>query len=669
VADPRARAARLREQIHHHERKYYVEHAPEITDTEYDALYAALVELEHAHPELVRPESPTQRVGSELSGEFPTVPHAVPMISLDNTYSPDELAAFDARVRRLLELAEPAYLVELKIDGVAVSLRYEEGVLVRGLTRGDGRAGEDITANVRAIRAIPLSLAAPRGRAAAELVEVRGEVFLPRDEFARLNAAAQERGERPFANPRNACAGTLKLKDPKVVAARRLGFLAYAVGETRGFEAETQDETVARLAALGFGVLAQRKVCRDAAEVVAFCESWRERRTQLPFDTDGMVVKVNALAQQRALGFTAKAPRWAIAYKFPPAQAETTVLDIRVQVGKTGVLTPVAALAPVQVSGTTVKSASLHNTDEIERKGVRIGDRVLIEKAGEIIPQVVKVLVEKRSGSEQEFAMPSACPVCGTKAVRREGEVATRCPNAACPGRSRAAILYFASRDCMDIQGLGEAVVDQLLARGLVRDASDLYTLKAEDVAGLERQGAKSAENLIAAIAASKGRDLARLIAAVHIEHVGTRAAESLAGHFSTLEKLMAASADEIEEVEGIGPVVAASVADFFAQSANAELLRRLAAAGVNTSSRAPRRRESGPLVGKTVVVTGTLEGYTRNEIEALIRREGGKPSSSVSKKTGFVLAGEDAGSKLAKANKLGVEVLDLAAFERLLGR
>lgn len=663
--DAARRVEELRRLIRYHDRKYYVEHSPEISDAEYDALYAELLELERLHPDLVSPDSPTQRVGSELDGEFPTVEHRVPMLSLDNTYSEGELREFDARLCRFLGVQSIEYYVELKIDGVAVSLTYEGGRLARGLTRGDGRVGEDITGNLRTLRSIPLVL---EGGDVPRFIEVRGEVYLPRAEFARLNAEAEEKGERTFANPRNAAAGTLKHKDPKVVASRRLEFLAYSVGHSEGLDVSTQAELVERLRGLGFPTLKDGKVCRDIGEVVEFCESWRERRRKLAFDTDGMVVKVNSLAQQRELGTTAKAPRWMIAYKFPPEQAETTVLDIRVQVGKTGVLTPVANLEPVHLAGTTVKSASLHNQDEIDRKDVRIGDRVLIEKAGEIIPQVVKVLVEKRTGRERPFRMPSHCPVCHTEVERRPGEVAVRCPNVDCPGRNRAAILYFASRDCMDIEGLGEAVLDQLLAKGLVRDAADLYSLKASDIAELERQGPKSAENLVKAIEASKGRDLSRLVAAVHIEHVGTRVAELLAEHFGSLEKLMSATEEDIQEIEGLGPVIARSVVEFFRDERNRKLLARLKAAGVNTKS-LKRRKAAGALAGKTVVVTGTLEGFTRQQIEELIREEGGKPASSVSKKTDFVLAGDSPGSKLAKARELGVRVVDLDEFLRMIGK
>ncbi|MHC5054239.1 MAG: NAD-dependent DNA ligase LigA [Planctomycetota bacterium] len=673
ASGPAARAAELRTLIRRHDRLYYVEHSPEIGDAEYDALASELVRLESDHPELVTPDSPTQRVGNELAGDFPTVEHAVPMLSMDNTYSADELREFDARVRRIVGGGvgdgEIEYLVDLKIDGVAVNLRFEGGRFVRGLSRGDGVRGEDVTANLRTLRSIPLVLDRPETGGVPEVLEARGEVYLPREEFARLNAEAEEAGERVFANPRNAAAGTLKRKNPREVAARRLDFLAYSVGEAVGFDGETQLAVVERLEALGLPTLEHRKVCRGIEEAVAFCESWAQKRHDLRYDTDGMVVKVNSLALQRELGRTAKSPRWMIAYKFPPEQARTRVVDIHVQVGKTGVLTPVAKLEPVRVSGTTVKSASLHNQDEVERKGVRIGDRVLIEKAGEIIPQVVKVLTEERMGTERPFHMPLQCPVCSAPVERREGEVAVRCPNSACPGRNRASILYFASRGCMDIEGLGEAVVDQLLEAGLIADAAGLYSLKAEDIAGLERQGEKSAENLVKAVEDSKARDLSRLIAAVHVPHVGTRAAELLAEHFRDLDGLMSASADDIQEVEGVGPVIAESVVDFVGDATNRDLLERLAAAGVNTKSLSAPRKAGGALEGKTVVVTGTLEGMTREEAKALVKANGGKATSSVSKKTDLVLAGANPGSKLAKAEALGVRVVDLPEFLRMIGR
>jgi DNA ligase (NAD+) len=747
----------LRVLIRRHDRLYYVEHSPEIQDSEYDALMAELVGIERDHSDFVTPESPTQRVGNELTGDFPTARHAAPMLSMDNTYSPDELREFDARVRRVVGDGELEYLVDLKIDGVAVNLRFEGGRFVRGLTRGDGVTGDDVTANLRTLRSIPLVLDEPPEGGVPEVLEVRGEVYLPREEFARLNLEAEEAGARPFANPRNAAAGTLKRKSPREVAARRLDFLAYSVGETVGFDGKTQLAVVECLEVLGLPTLEHRKVCRGIEEAVEFCESWAGKRHDLSYDTDGMVVKVNSLAKQRELGRTAKSPRWMIAYKFPPEQARTRVEDIHVQVGKTGVLTPVAKLEPVLVSGSTVQSASLHNEDEVERKGVRIGDRVLVEKAGEIIPQIAKVLVNERTGDERPFRMPRECPVCGNAVERREGEVAVRCPNARCPGRNRASILYFASRGCMDIEGLGEAVVDQLLEARLITDAADLYALETGPVAELDRQGEKSAENLVKAILRSKENDLWRLVAALNIEGVGATLAKVLAQEFGSLEALMDASLEALRRVPGmkgadakrvIADAIASHLAEnhealteawpeagkvrgdalamaivemginnvkrkrasvladhfgdlrrflsaelsdirqikgmkgtdkafvtaeairaFFDAPESVAFIRRLREAGLNTKSLAARPKAGGVLDGMKVVVTGTLEGYTREEAKALVREHGGKATSSVSKKTDLVLAGANPGSKLAKAEKLGVRVVDLAELLRFIGR
>jgi len=672
VKGVRSRAEELRRLIRRHDRLYYVEHSPEISDQEYDALYRELARLESAHPELVTPDSPTQRVASELTGEFRTVEHAVPMLSMDNTYSPDDLREFDARVKRMLGAERIEYLVDLKIDGVAVTLRYEGGRLVRGVTRGDGVRGEDTTPNLRAVRSIPLVLEPRESGPVPGVVEARGEVYLPRREFARLNAEAEEKGERVFANPRNACAGTLKHKDPKVVDRRRLGFLAYAVGETAGFEPDTQLALVEGLSALGLPTLEHRQLCRDIAAAVEFCESWKDRRTELDYDADGMVFKVNSLELQRELGRTAKAPRWVIAYKFPAEQVVATIHRIDTQVGKTGALTPVARFRPrVFVSGTTVENASLHNWDDIERNDVRVGDAVVVEKAGEIIPQVVRVLLERRGDDFQHLktARPTACPVCESDVDDTGNRVSIRCANPSCAGRNREGILYFASRGCMDIEGIGEAVVNQLLGAGLVKDAADLYTLRTEDIAKLKKEGQKWAENLTSAIAESRKRDLSRLIAAANIPLVGTRSAELLAEHFRTLGKLMSASAEEVQKVEGVGPDVAKSVVAFFRDEANHHLLVRLEAAGVNTKSLAAPKKAGRALSGKTIVVTGALEGYTRQEAQALIKEHGGRASSSVSKKTDFVLAGAKAGAKLAKAEKLGVRVVNLDQFMKMIGR
>ncbi len=659
--DSRKRIEQLRALIRRHDRRYYVENAPEITDGEYDGLYRELVELEKAHPGLVTPDSPTRRVGNELTGDFPTVRHRVPMLSMDNTYSPDELREFDGRIRRMLGGEDISYVVELKIDGTAVSLTYEGGRLVRGSTRGDGQRGEDITANLRTIRQIPLVIDEER------TVEVRGEVYMPRSEFARLNREAEEKGERVFANPRNAAAGTLKHKAPALVAERRLGLFAYDFGFVE-LPVGSHAEGLRLIESLGLPVNPEWKSCTGIDGVLDYCAGWEEKRGELDYGTDGMVVKVDSFEQRRRLGRTAKAPRWIIAYKFRPEQAETEVLGIRVQVGKTGVLTPVAGLDPVSLSGTTVKSASLHNQDEIERKDIRIGDRVIIEKAGEIIPQVVKVLKEKRAGKEKRFKMPARCPVCSTPVEKREGEVAVRCPNPRCPAKTRAKILYFAHRSCMDIDHLGEAVVDQLIEKGLARDVADLYGLTREDIEALERQGEKSADNLIRAIETSRGRDLSRLTAALNIEHVGTRAAEILAGHFASLDELMSASEEDLTAVEGVGPIVAESIREFFSDRHNRDLVKRLKNSGVNTRSRARPAAANPNVAGKTFVVTGTLKEYKRSEIQSLIRSLGGKATGSVSKKTDYLVAGAEAGSKLAKAKKLGVRTITEEEFDSLLG-
>jgi len=667
------RILRLRREIRRHDRLYYAEHRPELSDGDYDALYRELVELERKRPELVTPDSPTQRVGSELTGDFASVPHIIPMMSMDNTYSPEELREFDGRVRKLLEATPAGYVAELKIDGAAVSLIYEKGRLARALTRGDGRTGEDITANARTIRAIPLVLDA---KSPPALLDVRGEVYMPRSEFARLNEESEESGERVFANPRNAAAGTLKLKDPSRVAARKLGFWAYAVGATEGIAFERHSEALESLAGMGFPVSPHWRRCGEIEEVLGATEEWAEKRHKLDFDTDGMVVKVDSLAERRRLGATAKSPRWAIAYKYKAEQVETVVERIEVQVGKTGVLTPVAHLKPVFVAGTTVKRASLHNADEVERKDIREGDSVLIEKAGEIIPQVAEVLKDKRPRGAKPFSMPAECPVCGAKVVRREGEVAHRCSNAACPAAGRGAIIHFASRGCMDIEGLGEKAVDSLLAAELIRDPADLYALTPERIAELDRQGEISSAKLVKAIEESKGRGLARLLASLAIPHVGARTAEVLAEHFGAMKRLMEATMEDFVEekggesrMPGVGPIVARAILDWLARPDRRGLVERLIEAGVNTKSLGGKPPADSALAGKTLVVTGTLEGYSRDAMESLIRSLGGKATGSVSKKTDFVVAGESPGSKLQKAKELGVRVLTEQEFNRLIGR
>ncbi|MBN1918589.1 MAG: NAD-dependent DNA ligase LigA [Verrucomicrobia bacterium] len=657
------RIERLRTEIRRHDHKYYVEDSPEISDAEYDALLRELREIEAAHPDLVTPDSPTQRVAPEPVSALAKVTYSVPMLSLDNTYSHDELRAFDERVRRTLETAEPVdYEVEFKIDGAAVGLRYEGGRLVVGYTRGDGRTGEDVTHNLRTIAAVPLAL--PTG--APPLLEVRGEVYMARAEFERVNAAQLEAGLEPFANPRNTAAGTLKLLDARIAAGRRLDIVLYGVGEHEGVEFPLQHGLVEYLKELGFKVLAESRVCRGVEAVLEVCDAWQPRRHELPFDIDGVVVKVNDRRLHDVLGATSKAPRWAIAYKFPAEQATTTLREILVQVGRTGTLTPVAVVDPVQLAGTTVTRATLHNEDEVRRKDVRVGDTVLMEKGGDIIPKVVKVIVEKRTGREKPFHMPLKCPACGAPVERLEGEVAVRCTNVGCPAQARRRIGHFAGRGAMDIDGLGEKLVDQLCESGLVEDYADLYALQAEKVAALERMGETSAGKLIKAIAASKARPLDRLIFALGIPSIGARAAEILAGAFGSLDELMAADAETLEALDEIGPATADCIVKFFANERNRVVIEKLRRAGVTL--RGEKRVATGDvLAGKTIVITGTLS-RPRAEFEAAIKANGGRPSGSVSAKTSYVLAGENPGSKLEKARQLGILVLTEVEFWAMLG-
>jgi len=670
------RIDKLRREIRRHDYLYYVQNQPEITDQQYDELFAELKRLEAERPELVTPDSPTQRVAGRPLEGFATVRHAIPMLSVDNTYNADELRAFDERVRKGLGTSDYEYVVELKIDGLAVSLRYEDGILVTGATRGDGEAGDDVTANIRTIHSIPLRL--HDGKEAPAVLEVRGEVYMPTSSFAALNRAKAEAGEPPFANPRNAAAGSLKLLDARITATRNLAFLAYATGEMSEPLADDHDRTLQRLKELGLPVNPHIRKVKDINAVIEICLSWEGKRSRLDYQIDGMVIKVNRYDQREILGATGRAPRWCISYKFPAERARTVVESIAVQVGKTGALTPVANLQPVQLAGTTVKRASLHNFDEMQRLDVRPGDTVLIEKAGEIIPQVVEVLKDLRPEGARPFPVPTQCPVCGSDAVRRKDEVALRCSNPACPAIGREAIIYYASRGCMDIEGLGEKVVDQLLAAGLIRDVADLYRLRAEDIASLDRQGETSAENLVEAVEASKKRDLPRLINALAIPHVGEETAIILAKHFRSMEALLDADLDAFLEskpgrkavmpkIPGIGKVMATAIVDDLARPERRELIQRLKDAGVNMHMQAAAVPAESPLSGKTLVITGTLRSYTRAEAEQAIRKAGGKTSSSVSKKTDFVVAGDDPGSKLQKARGLGVEVIDEERFNGLL--
>ncbi len=657
----------LRRTIERHDYLYYVEANPEISDREYDRLYHQLEELEEKFPELITPDSPTQRVGGEPLEGFAHVVHSPPMKSLSNTYNPEELTAFDRRIRKLIPDENFSYVVEPKVDGVAVSLRYEKGVLTRGSTRGDGTTGDDITANLKTIRSIPLRLLQSP---APEVLEVRGEVYMTREGFARLNREREEAGLDVFANPRNAAAGSLKQLDPSIVARRPLDTVFYTVGEYKGITIRTQLELLTLLHKFGFRVTPRYWHCMNLKEVFDALEELKKIRSSFPFEIDGGVIKVNEFAVQARLGSTAKSPRWAVAYKYEPEQAVTLLKDIIVQVGRTGVLTPVAVLDPVTVSGSTISRATLHNEDEIHRKDIRIGDHVVIEKAGEVIPAVVGVVKEKRTGREKVFHMPARCPVCGGPVTRREGEVALRCENLQCPAQLKRWIKHYASRTAMDIEGLGEALIDQIVDAGLVKSPADLYRLKSEQLEKLERMGPKSAENLISAIAASRKRELWRLITALGIPHVGSRLAQTLADHFGTLHNLVEATPEKLESIPDVGPVVAKSIHDFFRRSPVRTLLRELKEAGLTTrrtSGRSPRK--GSPIAGKTIVVTGSLAKYSRSEVQELIRSMGGHAAGSVSSKTDILVVGENPGSKLAKARSLGITTMSESEFLRLIGK
>lgn len=657
----------LREEIRRHEELYYVHDNPEISDKEYDALVARLTELEASHPQLVTPDSPTQRVGGRPAEGFDEYVHRRPMLSLDNSYNIEDLRAFDERCRKLADGRPFEYVAELKIDGLSISISYENGVLVRGVTRGDGRRGEDVTQNVRTIRSVPLKLKATAEKVEAE-VEVRGEAYLPRNVFERINQERDEEGQPRFANPRNAASGTIRQLDPKIVAARRLEMFPYDViaGERKPFAAHWQ--SFEWLERAGFRTNPHRALCASIEEVINFCNQMELKRDELDYEIDGVVVKINSTALQDEFGATSKAPRWAIAYKYPARQATTQVLSVVVQVGRTGALTPVANLQPVLLAGTTVARATLHNEDEIKRLDLHIGDWVLIEKSGEIIPKVLKVVESRRTGREEPFEMPKHCPVCGGLVVRPEGEVVSRCVAADCPAQLKQNILHFASRRAMRIEGLGEALVEQLVETKLVRDVADLYHLTLEVVAALERKAEKSASNLMAQIEASKSRELPQLLYALGIRHVGERTAGLLARNFRSLDRLSRATVEEIDDIHEIGLTVAESVRDWFDDPGNLELCERLRKAGVETEmEELTDAGASAAFSGKQFVLTGRLETMTRDEARALIEARGGRVTSTVSKKTDYVVAGEEAGSKLDKAQSLGLRVIDEAGLRELL--
>ncbi|HVG28096.1 MAG TPA: NAD-dependent DNA ligase LigA [Pyrinomonadaceae bacterium] len=663
--DAAAEIAELREELRRHEELYYVYDNPEISDADYDALMSRLQRLEAEYPLLATPDSPTQRVGGRPAERFEQHVHRRPMLSLDNSYNIEDLRAFDERCRKLADGRAFDYVAELKIDGLSISLHYAGGVLTRGVTRGDGRVGEDVTQNVRTIRSVPLRL---RQTPAAGEIEVRGEAYLSRKEFERINAEREEAEEPRFANPRNAAAGTIRQLDPKIVSARRLDLFAYdaLAGERKAFDSHRA--ALDWLASAGFRV-SERRLCATIDEVIGFCNDTEARRDELEYEIDGVVVKVNSTSLQEEFGATSKSPRWAIAYKYPARQATTQVREIIVQVGRTGALTPVAILEPVQLAGTVVSRATLHNEDEIKRLGVRVGDWVMIEKSGEIIPKVLKVVESRRTGAEKRYRFPPKCPVCGGLISRPEGEVVARCVAADCPAQLKARLLHYASRRAMRIEGLGDALADQLVERRLVRDVADLYKLDLETVTGLERMAEKSAANLLAQVEASKSRDLPQLVYGLGLRHVGERTAAILARAFRSLERLGAASVEELDAIPEIGLTVAESVHDWFNDEGNRELCARLAAAGVGTQlAGGARVEEDERFAGKLFVLTGRLAGMTREEAAAAIEARGGRVTSSVSKKTDYVVAGEEAGSKLDKAKALDVTVLSEEGFGEMLG-
>ena len=657
---------KLRAEIRHHEYHYYVLSEPEISDFEFDGLMRRLQELEAQHPELLRPDSPSQRVGGLPAEEFLKVRHSSPMLSLDNTYSVDDLRDFDRRVRELAGRENVEYVAELKLDGLSLALTYEDGALVHGVTRGDGTTGEDVTANVRTIRSVPLRVDTRKLEAVGNprRFEVRGEVIMTLKSFEETNARREGAGEPKFANPRNSAAGTMRQLDPRIVAERKLDMFLYFLTVNGRPPLAEHEKNLAALARLGFKVNPHRKLCKSFDDLLAYIQEWESRRDSLDYEIDGIVVKVNDARLWEELGTTAKSPRWAVAFKYPARQATTIVKDIRPQVGRTGTLTPVADLEPVDVGGVTVSHATLHNMDEIERLGVKIGDTVLIQRAGEVIPQVVKVM--KSAADGREFKMPKKCPVCGGDVHRSEGEVAYRCVNAACPARLKESLLYFAGRRAMNIDGLGDKLVDQLVDKEIVRDVADLYSLSQQQVAELERMGEKSAQNLVEEIENSKKAELARLIFALGIRFVGERTGQLLAEHFGSLDKLAKASEEELLQVEEVGPRVSEAIREFFGEKRNRAVIEKLRKAGLQFEQKVVRKTE-GKLAGKQFVLTGTLPTYSRDEAKRLIEEAGGRVIGSVSKKTDYVVVGADAGSKLDKAKSLGVKTIDEAELVKLL--
>lgn len=654
------RIEELRELLHKYNYEYYVLDRPSVPDAEYDRLMQELIALEEQYPDLKTKDSPSQRVGGEALDAFRKVEHRTPMLSLANAFNEGDLRDFDRRVRQ--EAGDDvAYVCELKIDGLAVSVRYEDGYFVQGATRGDGVTGEDITENLKTIRSLPLRLNEP------VTLEARGEAYMPKASFERLNEQRRERGEELFANPRNAAAGSLRQLDPKIAASRHLDLFVYGLANAEELGIASHSAALDYLQRLGFKVNPERRRCANIDEVVRFVKEWHEKRPHLPYEIDGIVVKVDSFAQQEQLGATAKSPRWAIAYKFPAEEVVTKLIDIELNVGRTGVVTPTAILEPVRVAGTTVQRATLHNEDFIREKDIRIGDSVIIKKAGDIIPEVVNVVPDRRTGEEVPFAMPTHCPECGSELVRLEGEVALRCINPKCPAQIREGLIHFVSRQAMNIEGLGEKVVSQLFREGLIHDVADIYRLTKEQLIGLERMGEKSATNLLHAIEASKQNSLERLLFGLGIRHVGAKAAKVLAEHFETMDRLQAATKEELMAIHEVGEKMADSIVTYFSKPEVKELLNELRAYGVNMEYKGPKTPKIGDVhsyfAGKTVVLTGKLESLSRNEAKEKIEQLGGKVTGSVSKNTDLVIAGADAGSKLAKAQQLNIEIWDEARF------
>jgi DNA ligase (NAD+) len=666
--EPAKRAAELRESIRRHEHLYYVLSKPEISDAEFDRMERELRDIETAHPELITPDSPTQRVGETPLSEFPSFTHREPMLSLENTYSEDEVREFEARIKRQLGETPLSYVAEPKIDGLSLSVTYEEGRLVRAVTRGDGKIGDDVTANARTIRSLPLSLQSQaEGRAIPEMLEVRGEVYLPRSVFVKLNEERVKNDEEPFVNPRNAASGAMKQLDPRQVRERGLELFLYSLARISGEEPKTHSAALALMRSLGLRTNPEIKACASLEEALTQCAALRESRHDLDYDIDGVVIKVDSLSLQRELGSTSKFPRWAIAYKFPAEKAKTRLLQIEVQVGRTGKLTPVAHLDPVFVGGTTVSRATLHNAEEIARKDIRVGDLVVVERGGEVIPKIVEVVTAERKAGTLPFSMPGECPVCGTHVAAIAGEVDLRCPNASCRAQIEERIKHYARRQAMDIEGLGDKLVAALVAAGTLRNIADLYSLEAAALAELDRMGEKSAKNLVDSIAKSREAGLQRLLFGLGIRFVGERAAELLSRRFGSMEALGAASAEEIDAVPEIGDAVVASVREWFEAEQNQELVARLRTAGVRLTAIAGGSEEARTLEGRQFVLTGVLSAMDRNEAKRRIESRGGRVTSSVSSKTDYIVAGDDAGSKLEKGRALGVKILDEAGFLALL--